>query len=66
MAGNYDTSFYIASAGFILASIFGFLGQFLQRIKSRTIDKSHNTNLHGQENSCMSGDIACERIENVT
>ena len=66
MAGNYDTSFYIASAGFILASIFGFLGQLLQRIKSKAINQSHHINLHGQENSCMSGDIACEIIENVT
>ena len=33
IAGNYDTSFYIASASFVLASILGLVAQFLQRVQ---------------------------------
>ena len=33
IAGNYDTSFYIASASFVLASILGLVAQFLQRLQ---------------------------------
>ena len=33
IVGNYNTSFYIASASFVLASILGLVAQFLQRLQ---------------------------------